>query len=329
MDRTSVMLSMKRTWGIASVVFTVFLISLLTAPVSSAQTLDESISKIAGELAEQAQSKGATDLAIVGFSELNGYESAMTDYLAEELVTAFFAGGAFNIVERRELERVMAEQAKYSTDLFNPETIASFGELLGVDAIVTGSVTRLGRSVRLNARVIDVETARVFGASAATVTIDPFVEALLDQPRLSAESTTLVPGQVAQPSDVVFRNKVIQVTPTAVVLSRDRSSVTVTASIKNLTGKPIYVGYGLGNGDRTALTASGTVLNIGQPSGIGSEMNKTEIAANGTTLVSWIARANGGSSVQGQSLNLRDRWEIETGSGSSLTQVQFDRIRVE
>lgn len=317
------------TFNIFSHVTAMIIGILLFAPVSLAQTLDESINALASQLAEQAQAQGATNLAIAGFSELNGYESAMTDYLAEELITAFFVGGNFSIVERRELERVISEHAQYSSDLFNSETIASFGELLGVDAIVTGSVTRMGGSVRLNTRIINVETGRVVGAAAATVTIEPFVETLLNQARASSGGSEPIPGQVAQPSDVVFRNRAIQVTPVSVVMSSDRSRITITVSLRNITEKPISVGYSLKGADRSGLTNSGIDIDFGQPKGIGSSRNPTEVLPNGTTLLVLTGRiSNRDISSLGDFLNLRDNWWVVTGSGASWTQVQFERIRI-
>lgn len=318
-----------------ALIWTVFLV---TAPPSEAQPLEASIAEIAEELAAQAQKNGASNLAVAGFSELNGYESALTDYVAEELVTAFFAGGAFNIVERRELERVMAEQAQYSTDLFNPQSIARFGELLGVDAIVTGSVTRLGPNVRLNARVINVETGRVFGAAAATVSVDPLVETLLSQPRASVAERVSVPGQIGQPSDVVFRNRLIQVTPTSLVMAQDRRSITITAAVKNITNQPMIItheGFGSPEGSQwqIGVTDTGVVLFAKTPSGLtpGYSQTKAEIPPNGTSMVSWNSSIRGGAKevITGSTFSLRDVWEVEVGSRTTSVQVTFDRLRIE
>jgi curli biogenesis system outer membrane secretion channel CsgG len=47
----------------------------------------------------------------------------------------------FTVVERKELERVLAEQKIGLSGLFKPETTKKIGEMLGVDGLVIGEVT--------------------------------------------------------------------------------------------------------------------------------------------------------------------------------------------
>jgi curli biogenesis system outer membrane secretion channel CsgG len=64
----------------------------------------------------------------------------ITDLLVEQLVN----GGTFSVIERKALETIMNEQDISNSNRFDSSSAASIGRLLGVDAIVTGSITQFG-----------------------------------------------------------------------------------------------------------------------------------------------------------------------------------------
>ena len=65
----------------------------------------------------------------------------VSDLLVEKLV----AGGAYSVIERRALEKVLAEQNFSNSDRADANSAARIGRILGVDAIILGSITQLGR----------------------------------------------------------------------------------------------------------------------------------------------------------------------------------------
>jgi curli biogenesis system outer membrane secretion channel CsgG len=60
--------------------------------------------------------------------------------LAEELVTKLTDIGGFQVVERRFLNKILQEQKWSLTDLVNPKTAVQFGQISGVQALITGQV---------------------------------------------------------------------------------------------------------------------------------------------------------------------------------------------
>jgi TolB-like protein len=62
------------------------------------------------------------------------------------------------------------------------------GKLLGVDAIASGTVTDLGKSLRVNARLISTNTGEVFAVAAAEIVKDDSVSALMDAISTAGES---------------------------------------------------------------------------------------------------------------------------------------------
>ncbi len=228
--------------------FSVFLWSAAVAQGETAQTLEEGIRQLAVDIANQMKKRDIKKIAIDDFTDLNGYKSALGDFISEELVTNFYTQslGNFDVVERRELARVLKEQKLGSTGLLNKKTIAKIGEILGIDAIVTGSIAYLGRNIKINARMIGVDNAKVFAAAASKIPKDEIVEELLRQ---SARPSSPM-GQPEVPSsglqvqghDTYFQNSLVHVMPKAIHKSKDKKFVSLALQFKNLTNEKLYLG---------------------------------------------------------------------------------------
>jgi curli biogenesis system outer membrane secretion channel CsgG len=65
----------------------------------------------------------------------------ITDMLVEKLVK----DGKYSVIERKALDRILSEQNFSNSDRANPATAAKIGQILGVDAIIMGSITKFGR----------------------------------------------------------------------------------------------------------------------------------------------------------------------------------------
>ena len=65
----------------------------------------------------------------------------ISDMLVEKLVN----GGVFSVIERKVLDTILNEQNLSNSDRFDSNSAAKIGRLLGVDAIITGSITQFGR----------------------------------------------------------------------------------------------------------------------------------------------------------------------------------------
>ncbi len=70
--------------------------------------------------------------------------NGISDMLVEELVK----GGQYAVIERKALDKLLAEQNFSNSDRADPATAARIGRLLGVDAIIVGSITQFGRDDR-------------------------------------------------------------------------------------------------------------------------------------------------------------------------------------
>ncbi len=65
--------------------------------------------------------------------------------IADMLVDRLVNDGKYSVIERKALDKLIAEQNFSNSDRADPSSAAKIGKLLGVDAIVIGSVTEFGR----------------------------------------------------------------------------------------------------------------------------------------------------------------------------------------
>ena len=153
--------------------FAFFLIFLFLCFTESfaASNLEEGVSQLAEQISKNMQEKQKQKIAIIDFSDLNGNVTALGQFMAEELTTQLFiiAPGKFEVVERRQLLKLEEELALGQIGFIEEKGIKKMGQVLGVDAIVTGSMTDLGNTVKVNARLIAVESAKVFAVAATDI----------------------------------------------------------------------------------------------------------------------------------------------------------------
>lgn len=65
--------------------------------------------------------------------------------IADMLVDRLVNDGQYSVIERKALDKLIAEQNFSNSDRADPSSAARIGKLLGVDAIVIGSITEFGR----------------------------------------------------------------------------------------------------------------------------------------------------------------------------------------
>src|SRR6201988_1393269 len=114
--------------------------------------------------------------------------------ISDLLVTYLVKDGSYSVIERKALDKILAEQNFSNSDRANPNSAAKIGKLLGVDAIVVGSITQFGNEtkntgvggvggglgkfgvggfgqkkskaiVNVDARMVDIDTAEILGVA--------------------------------------------------------------------------------------------------------------------------------------------------------------------
>ena len=114
----------------------------------------------------------------------------IADLLVKNLVT----DGTYSVIERKQLDKILAEQNFSTSNRADPASAARIGKILGLDAIIVGSITEFGNetknrnigggggnwggfgvggfghkeskaNVALDARLVDIDTAEILGVA--------------------------------------------------------------------------------------------------------------------------------------------------------------------
>ncbi len=64
------------------------------------------------------------------------------------LVKYLVQDGTYSVIERNALDKIMSEQNFSNSDRVNPNSAAKIGKILGVDAMIVGSITQFGNDTK-------------------------------------------------------------------------------------------------------------------------------------------------------------------------------------
>ena len=84
------------------------------------------------------------------------------------LITSLINSNRFKVIERAQLDKVLQEQALSQTGALETETAVVVGKIMGLDAVVVGSVSKLATVYEADARVLNVESGEAVTAANAS-----------------------------------------------------------------------------------------------------------------------------------------------------------------
>jgi len=111
------------------------------------------------------------DLQGKGLTEMEA--SILTDRLRNEL----FQTGKFRLLEREMMSEILKEQGFQLSECTSTSCMVEIGQLLNVEFIISGSVSKFGSMFSISSRMISVETGEIF--STATFDHEGKIEDLL------------------------------------------------------------------------------------------------------------------------------------------------------
>ncbi len=117
--------------------------------------------ELAGMASETGPLPDATRIAILYFDSDDANIQNLRKGLADMLITDLSKFRSLNVVERSKLEEIIKEQDLSNTKRFDNATAATIGKLLGAECILVGSYFEMMGSLRIDARIVDVETGKV------------------------------------------------------------------------------------------------------------------------------------------------------------------------
>jgi curli biogenesis system outer membrane secretion channel CsgG len=232
-----------------------------------------------------------------GVAAVFGQDVDVGKGISDLLVKYLVKDGSYSVVERKALDKILAEQNFSNSDRANPNSAAKLGKLLGVDAIIVGSITQFGNDtkktgiggaggglggfglggfkhskskaiVTLDARIVDIDTAEILAVADG-------------KGESSRESTSLLGGGgnwhgfgagAVDFGSSDFQNTIIG---EAVKLAVEQMSTGVIAGKDKLTVRTIVV-----QGLVAAVDGGQVILNVGSKSGVkvGDELSVERVS---------------------------------------------------
>lgn len=106
-----------------------------------------------------------TALAIFPLNCDEKLEKQRIGFAASEIMShKFVASKSFTVVERGEINKLLAEQKLQSSGAVESETAVKLGKILGADVILVGNVQKVGGKYQVNARLVNAETSEVLSS---------------------------------------------------------------------------------------------------------------------------------------------------------------------
>lgn len=132
----------------------------------SAQTLDELAAGLSGGIKGEKPLK----MAVLTFPYVDGFNSSGSRIVQERMLTALAGNDKFNLLERGLLHKVLEQKKLEMSGLFDESTGSELGRMLGVDAVLTGTLLDINDSeTEVNARIIDSGSGEVLASGKAVL----------------------------------------------------------------------------------------------------------------------------------------------------------------
>jgi len=107
-------------------------------------------------------------LAVLNVVLSAGIDPTVAGIITGKIEEPIVASGRFEVLDRSSVDQVLTEKEfQLSSGLVKPEEARRAGEYLGADLIVAGTVSRVGQTYALSAKMIDVATGKVVAQASA------------------------------------------------------------------------------------------------------------------------------------------------------------------
>lgn len=204
-------------------------------------------------------------IAVITLKNTSGITAGEAELITDRLSVELFNTGKVNVMERNQMQDILKEQGFQQSGACTDEAcLVEMGQMLGVKALVTGSIGKLGSMYMINLRMIDVSTAQI--AQVVSEDINGGIEEVVG--KLKGIARTLVGGAVKpapqpqvqqKPSEEPVQEPVAQPEPEPepaaepeepVVETEEPASepsIALDAKKKNRSGMRLSATFGLGH----------------------------------------------------------------------------------
>jgi TolB-like protein len=155
---------------------------LLLAVNLPAAPQQREVQDMSARLAEKIANSGKKTVAVVDFTDLQGNVTELGRYLAEEFSVALEESAKnFQVIDRTHLKAILQEHQLATSGIIDPGTARKLGQIAGVEALVTGTITPFGDTVNVSVKALDPATAVMIGAARGDIAKTPAINEILNK----------------------------------------------------------------------------------------------------------------------------------------------------
>ena len=135
-------------------------------PIPKASKSPQLIPKDSKPSTDTIAEKDKFKIAVMEFKSLNpgAKTTNLGSMISEMFTTEVVNNNSFKIVEREQLNKILGELRIGQSGVLDTTDAQKLGKILGAGAIITGSVMKMGDSLRIDSRIIEVETGIIVSA---------------------------------------------------------------------------------------------------------------------------------------------------------------------
>lgn len=169
-----------------SVLVVVFFAPYIIWSEAWSQTFETGVGQLTTQIVEELRADENTAIAVGVFTHRDGTCSDLTDLLYDEIVFALFGqSNDLRIIERAELGQLFGELRLQRSGAISAETVQEIGNMTGADSLLVGSISNIGDELRLNARVLDADTAQVTSVARTDFSLTDTFEKMISRRSVS------------------------------------------------------------------------------------------------------------------------------------------------
>jgi TolB-like protein len=306
------------------IVITFFILIIFSACSSiklqenNSHTLDAKVDELVTQIINTLSDNNKSKIAIIEFSDLEGNITNLGRYVAEELTTKMYRTNQFEVVERQLMNKLIQEQNLSLQGYIDIDTEVGIGKVLGVDAIVSGSITDLGTNIKINARLISPESGKVFSVASVKIVKDETIRKLLNQ---QITTSTISGMENTSSKQIIDKNGLNIEVVNATILNR---TVTITMNLINKSENDIDFSMIIGsyNDDKYSTMIYDNLGNECRISGI-------KLGNNFTNLKNSVTQYAGASKkiVAGISVKAELQFEKVSSEARTISLLQINAGR--
>lgn len=148
----------------------ILFLSTLTASTALALSPQDDLSTLSKKVARGILTIKNKKVGVLAFPYVDGKTSSGSSIVPERLTTALVGQNKIQIIERRLISKLLQEKYLSQTGIVDSSEVKKIGSILGVDAVVTGTLIDLENDItEVNARLVRVDNGEILSAAAAYV----------------------------------------------------------------------------------------------------------------------------------------------------------------